>query len=244
MTTDHHPDLFGLLRGELTNSEVTAAGLHLETCEACRDDLAELAVGHAMLTSSMRTERRPAAVELPDVPELAAPPARGTRWLRPVGLVAAAAALVVGSVAVTHVVDRPESGDQIAQPTVQPTPTESAPVGQQSADLQPVEGNGGGRVVMASGDHAVTMTIETHDLPKIEQGQFYYVWLFNPKTNKMLPLGVVGPEGQASFEIPDSLVGRYQVVDVSLERDDGDPGHSVTSVLRADYGSGDGVAES
>jgi hypothetical protein len=46
---------------------------------------------------------------------------------------------------------------------------------------------------------------------------------------------VVGPTGKASFEVPDSLVGRYQVVDVSLERDDGDPGHSVTSVLRAKY---------
>ena len=79
------------------------------------------------------------------------------------------------------------------------------------------------------------MTVETHGLPTIGQGQFYEAWLFNPKTQKMLALGLVGPGGKASFEVPDSLVGRYQVVDVSLERDDGDPGHSVTSVLRAKY---------
>jgi len=79
------------------------------------------------------------------------------------------------------------------------------------------------------------MTVETRDLPKIGRGEFYEAWLFNPNTQKMLALGVVGPAGTASFEVPDSLVGRYQVVDVSLERDDGDPGHSVTSVLRAKY---------
>jgi hypothetical protein len=55
--------------------------------------------------------------------------------------------------------------------------------------------------------------------------------LFNPKTQQMLPLGVVGHSGRASFEVPDSLVGRNQIVDVSLERDDGDPGHSATRPL-------------
>ena len=53
--------------------------------------------------------------------------------------------------------------------------------------------------------------------------------MFNPKTQKMLALGVLGPGGKASLEVPDSLMGRYQVVDISLERDDGDPGHSATS---------------
>ena len=76
------------------------------------------------------------------------------------------------------------------------------------------------------------MTVESRDLPTVGQGQFYEAWLFNPKTQKMVPLGVVGPGGKASFALADSLGGRYQVVDVSLERDDGNPGHSVTSRLR------------
>lgn len=59
--------------------------------------------------------------------------------------------------------------------------------------------------------------------------------MFNPKTQKMLALGVLGRGGKASLEVPDSLMGRYQGVGISLERDDGDPGHSATSVLRAKY---------
>ena len=51
----------------------------------------------------------------------------------------------------------------------------------------------------------------------------------------MLPLGAIGPSGRASFEVDDRLLGRYSAVDVSLEADDGNPQHSVTSVLRASY---------
>ncbi len=92
---------------------------------------------------------------------------------------------------------------------------------------------------MAEDSHdGVQITVEARGLPKIGEGQFYEVWLF--KTQKMLALGVLGPGGKASFEVPDSLIGRFQVVDISLERDDGDPGHSATrplghSVLRAKY---------
>jgi hypothetical protein len=97
-----------------------------------------------------------------------------------------------------------------------------------------MQGSGSGRVVMTKGSRdGVRMTVETRGLPKIGAGQFFEVWLFNPKTQKMLALGVLGPGGKASFDVADSLMGRYQVVDVSLERDDGDPDHSVTSVLRA-----------
>jgi hypothetical protein len=231
---DQHPDLFGLLRGELSNAEASAVGEHLDTCAACLRELADVAVGHALLTGTTRTLRASSPTVLPEVPGLGAAADPGSRrWPRRLALVAvaAAAALVVGSVAVTRTSDRPD------------TPPVAAP--EQTADLEPVEGTGGGKVLMASGRDEVTMTIETHDLPPIRSGQVYYVWLFNPATEKMFPLGVIGPGGQASFHVPDSLVGRYQVVDVSLERDDGDPAHSVTSVLRASYGSADpGTARS
>jgi len=221
-----HPDLMALLRGELSNAHVTEVAVHLDHCEECRQDLAETAVGHALLTGTTRTLRPPAPRELPDVPPLDPPTSslRGRAWLRPLGLVAAAAALVAGTALVTQMTDRPTA----------PRTTVAAP--ERTADLEPVDGNGSGRVLMAQDSHdGVQMTVETRDLPKIGRGQFYEAWLFNPKTQKMLALGVVGPGGKASFKVPDSLVGRYQVVDVSLERDDGDPGHSVTSVLRATY---------
>ncbi len=222
-----HPYLMALLRGELSNADVADVADHLDGCEQCRQELAETAVGHALLRGATRTLSRSAPVSLPDVPPLESPTreARGRPWLRPLGLVAAAVALVAGTAVVTHVTDRPtEQRQNVAVP-------------ERTADLKPVEGTGSGRVMMAedSRDNAVKMTVETHDLPKAGKGQFYEAWLFNPKTKKMLALGVVGPAGKASFEVPDSLVGRYQVVDVSLERDDGNPGHSVTSVLRARY---------
>jgi hypothetical protein len=221
-----HPDLTALLRGELSNNHVTEVADHLDGCEECRQDLAETAVGHALLAGTTRTLSGPAPLELPDVPQL--DPSMSSRreraWLRPLGLVAAAAALVVGTAVVVDWADRPAA----------PPATVASP--ERTADLKPVDGTGSGRVLMAEDSHdGVQMTVETRDLPKIGRGEFYEAWLFNPKTQKMLALGVVGPGGKASFEVPDSLVGRYQVVDVSLERDDGDPGHSVTSVLRATY---------
>jgi hypothetical protein len=88
---------------------------------------------------------------------------------------------------------------------------------------------------MTEADGRTSMTISTHDLPAARDGQFYYAWLLDPTTNKMLPLGQVGPSGTASFEVSDRLLAAYAAVDVSLEDDDGDPQHSPTSVLRASY---------
>jgi Anti-sigma-K factor rskA/Putative zinc-finger len=221
-----HADLMALLRGELSNAEVAQVADHLDGCAECRQDLAETAVGHALLTGAARTLSPPVPLEPPEVPALDSVTSfpRGRRWRRPVRVVAAAAALVAGTAVVTRLATGPtEPGASVTAP-------------ERTADLEPVDGQGSGRVVMAEDSHdAVAMTVETRGLPKTGQGQFYEAWLFNPKTQKMLALGVVGPGGTASFDVPDSLVGRYQVVDVSLERDDGDPGHSVTSVLRATY---------
>lgn len=219
---DSHPDLLGLLRGQLTNAEVHAADEHLDACPSCRDELRELAVGHALLTRSAATIRpaQPVAPALPTVPPFRAP--RGPRhWVRPVALVAAAAVLVAGTAATTARLVRPE-----------PTPPVAADL---SGRLEPLEGTGAGEVLMAEHGRTVVVTIRTHDLPTASNGEFYYAWLLEPETNKMLPLGQVGPGGSASFELPDSLVDRYVAVDVSLEDDDGDPAHSVTSVLRGSY---------
>jgi anti-sigma factor RsiW len=225
-----HPDLVALLRGELSNTETLRVAEHLDECDACRADLADTAVGHALLSSAGRTlqpadtvEGSTTAVSLPPVPQ---PPGLLARWARPLGLVAAAVVLVAGSAAVTSVMVRDGQEPPVAgQP--------------QQADLEPVEGSGSGRVQMVDDDGAVSMTVETHDLPEVGQGEYYQVWLFNPQTGKMLSLGILGPEGKGGFEFPDTLLGRYQVVDVSLEEDDGDPAHSVTSVLRATYAGAD-----
>ena len=94
-----HPDLLGLLRGELSNAEVADAGAHLDECETCRRELGETVVGHAMLTSAAR---------LFDVP---ATPGHGWAERDPRGAAADAAAVraprAVGRRDVGRVLSRP-----------------------------------------------------------------------------------------------------------------------------------------
>ena len=216
-----HPDLLALLRGELSNPLAAEAGDHLDGCPDCRSELAELATANAMLSRSAHTlTARPAPVAVPALPPRL--PLR-PRQRRALGLLAAAAAVVAIAAAATFVTRG--SGEPAG-----PQPP------QVSATLAPVEGAAGGRVLMTTGPAGSTdMTISTRDLPRAHRDQFYEAWLLDPATQKMLPLGALGPSGRASFEIDDRLLGRYSAVDVSLEADDGDPQHSVTSVLRASY---------
>lgn len=217
-----HPDLFALLRGELTNAEATAAGVHLDDCEACRTELAELAIGNALLARAVRTtaEPRRPAPPLPSLPPLRRRPSR-----RGPALLAAAAVIVgvtAGAVGVTLVNRSSDDGG--------PTTARA------SVTLDPVDGSAAGeaRMVEEAGQRT-RMTIVASDLPDAGRGHFYYAWLLDPETNKMLPLGLVGPGGTASFDLDNALLGSYSAIDVSLEDDDGDAGHSVTSVLRGSY---------
>jgi hypothetical protein len=124
-----------------------------------------------------------------------------------------------------------------------PAPGSPPAASVRTASLEPVdrplgarEDSMGGRVSMTTDADLLTrMRIDTVALPRPASGEFYYVWLLDPVSNKMLPLGQMTPRNQARFDLPDSLVEAYSAIDISLEADDGDPGHSVTSVLRATY---------
>ena len=199
-----------------------AAGDHLAECERCRTALAEAVVGHAVLARTAEALAGPAARPQPQdgpLPPLAPLPRRGGR----VALLTLTAAAVV--VAALLVGLRPWQTDERPD-------TAAADL---SASLEPLGGSGGGVVSMTDGGAETRMVIETHDLPALEAGQFYYAWLLDPATNKMLPLGQVGTTSPASFEVAADLLDSYSAVDVSLEDDDGDPQHSPTSVLRARY---------
>lgn len=217
-----HPDLFGLLNGELSTAEAVTAGDHLDRCETCRAALAETAVGHGLLRSSVRV--------LGADPVQPVPPLMASRRRHPraVWLVAAAAVLglVLGGVLTAALTGGSSS----------PTATRQGAVA--SASLTPVGSSGVGAtgdVEMYSESPGRTrMDIRTTDLPAPGTDQFYYAWLLDPATQKMLPLGQMGPDG-GSFDLAAGIVSSYSAVDVSLESDDGDPGHSVTSVLQGSY---------
>ena len=92
-----------------------------------------------------------------------------------------------------------------------------------------------GQASMAGDDGQRQMTVTTDNLPALRPGQYYEVWLLDPEAAAVFPVGVLPPDGEARFTLPASVVGRYQVIVVSLEADDGDPTHSRRSLLRGRY---------
>jgi len=105
----------------------------------------------------------------------------------------------------------------------------------QRVALEPVAaGTGAGEVTMRADGGSTAMTVSTSGLRRPQHG-YYEVWLLDPATNKMLPVGVLPPSGGSTYDLPASVIGRYSAVDVSLEPDDGNPAHSTDSVLRGTY---------
>jgi hypothetical protein len=221
-----HLDLFGLLRGELGNAEAIAAGDHLATCPTCQEELADAVVGHSLLTRAGST-LGPAAEssEAPVPVPLAALPQPARHRRRTVLAVAAAAVVALGA------------GGAVWWHSSTSGGSPSSPGSAIEAPLSPLSsaGSGHGEVQMVEDGGLTRMTIDVRDLPQATSGEFYYAWLLDPTTNKMLALGLVDPRSGSSFDVADSLVASYSAVDVSLEADDGDPAHSVTSVLRGTY---------
>lgn len=230
-----HPDLAGLLRGDLVNLAAIEAADHARSCASCREDLVDLSVGHGLLTAAARwTELVPSSVN-PSVDgsraaELPAALRRGIRGSgrrRRLSLAVAAGVAAIAAVSAALLLPGDDKGSR--------PPAAAAEI----ATLKPVSGIGGapgGEVFLAIDRSLVAhLRVDTADLPRPARGNFYYVWLLDTATNKMLPLGQVVPGHQASFDLQESLVAAYSAIDISLESDDGDPGHSVTSVLRASY---------
>jgi anti-sigma-K factor RskA len=210
MSEHPYDDLPGLLFGELNRAQVTAVSDHLATCDDCRRELAVLAATSASLRATARN-----AQALP----MGRGPARPGWRRRP--LVALAAALALALVATAVLLWTGPLRPDRAGGTVP-----LAGVGAVAAS---------GQASMAGDDGDRRMTVTTDDLPALRPGQYYEVWLLDPKGGTVFPVGVLPPDGEARFTLPASVVGRYQAIDVSLEADDGDPTHSKHSLLRGSY---------
>ncbi len=240
-----------LLTGELDRPRLRLVVTHLRGCESCRRELVEATAAHAALTATRRTLAPPVGFQ-PDEPALAGvvaldddstplPPLQRPAARRPprrrILAGAAAAALVLGLGVGTSAVTGhwPAAGSS--------APSSAPPVATRQARLAPVVSQAGrpaapgaeGVVRMSGPAGRTDMTIDTSGLPVAAVGHFYYAWLLDPTTNKMLPLGVVASDSPSTFEVASSLVQRYSAVDISLQADDGDPAHSPVSVLRATY---------
>ncbi len=187
------------------------------------------------LTQGREVPPRPAFT--PSEPAVARPRRRRRLVLRPVLAAVAAAGLLGAGVGVGLLAG---SGDDTT-----PAPR-SAPVRQTAqtdpwvlASLRPLPGSGR---AAATGRVAVTLhpggraRLDVAGLAPTRDGSFYEAWLMTDDRH-LVALGTfkVGPRGRARMDVPFGADPRaYRYVDVSLQREDGGPGHSGRSVLRTD----------
>jgi predicted anti-sigma-YlaC factor YlaD len=231
---DDHPvdDLPALLFGELSPDKATAVGDHLAGCDACRRELAEMATASAALRNVAR--RAPAGAVPGDAATLAALEAEmaadtpAGSPLAPVGAPAVATAaprrrrlaVGLGAVALLALL-------ALAIVIADIRGGAGTPV-----DLAPLAGSSGtGSARIADEGRTEVVVVDTSGLAQ-HSGSFYEVWLMDQASGRLIPLGLLAPDGRGRFSVPAGLADRYRTVDVSLEADDGNPAHSGRSVLR------------
>jgi anti-sigma-K factor RskA len=241
------------LREPLPDADTT----HLATCERCRDEVASLqravdalavpelaspgapvappprvwesiaaatgvsAVPRADVLAAAGDDRLQApaapATERPAATDASVLPLRSRRRFALLAAAAAVAGAVVGAGAVA-VLDRDA-----------PTPN-AVPVA--AVDLDPLadsDASGHASVIeRPDGTRVLEVDLRADDL----EDRYYEVWLIDEAVHDMVPLGVTR-SGTVDFELPDGLdLGRFPVVDVSVEPLDGNPTHSGISVAR------------
>jgi hypothetical protein len=218
---DHHDrlghvvdDLPALLSGELERAGLSRVVKHLDDCDACRRDLVDISAANAAL----RAVAPVLAVESSPVAPATVKQIPRRRRPQLVGL-AAAVVVLAGIASVPLSLRHHRSGVRTVD-LVAVGPSSSA----------------GGTVSMTPTKAAQDMLVNAVDLAAPPAGSFYEVWLFNPASGKMLPVGVLSVTGASHYQLADDLVASYTKVDVSLQQDNGNPAHSNTSVLRASYG--------
>jgi hypothetical protein len=227
-------ELPALLSGELDRATFNRVVRHLDGCDSCRRELVDVSAANAALrtvATLMDTGREGLAAGTGPtgggVADDVVPPhgarRRGSRLVVP----AAAAVVVLAAVAAGAVA---LAGGRHG-PTIRRV--QLVAVGSAASTGSGVTG---GTVTMTPVAASQQMQVRTVDLAAPPSGSFYEVWLFNPTTGKMLPVGVLAQSGVSSYQLADDLVAGYTRIDVSLQRDNGNPEHSKTSVLRATYG--------
>ena len=86
--------------------------------------------------------------------------------------------------------------------------------------------------VVASGDLR-QLQVDADGLGTPPVNDYYEVWLLDPRTSQMLPMGILSPTGIGKYTTTKGIMSGYSAVDISLQSNDGNPAHSATSLLRA-----------
>jgi hypothetical protein len=229
-------DLIDLLAGASDPATARRLVAHLRSCPRCVDQLISAVFAVCALRTSAlvdHDETHPihgsgagsqaaaggARSEASQVDATGAP----RRWRRHLGAVAASVVLLVAGLLIgSRVASGPAPASGPAIVDVQLTPLEAPP-------------SAGGQVTVEATGDTRQLLVRTTALPAPPTNHFYEVWLLDPKTLKMLSMGVLGPSGEGEYAVTAPIMAGYAAVDVSLQANDGDPAHSSISVLRASY---------
>jgi hypothetical protein len=106
------------------------------------------------------------------------------------------------------------------------------PPADEVADLTRLDGFAGSAHAERRGRE---LTVEATGLDPADD-QFYELWLLDLDDGELIDLRSLGPiDDDGIFTIPSDVdLADYDVVDISVEPDDGDPAHSGVSVLRGE----------
>ena len=114
-------------------------------------------------------------------------------------------------------------------------PTEDGPALLASTVLTPLPGEVGQGTAELVREHD-TLQLRVHaTLGASPSRDYHEVWLINGDGRRMYALGVLPSSGDASYWLPpplDDQLDGYQIVDISLEPQDGDAVHSQHSLVR------------
>jgi hypothetical protein len=238
VTHPEHDRLISLAFGEPDD----AASAHVAECGSCRAELATLrqVVAVGAETQSLHDLPEPparvwdgiaasVAASAPDAAPAAAAAAapvdlaserRRRRWPAWATAVTAAAAAAVVAVAATLAIVWSGAGR---------TPDEIVASAALAAFGPTPKSAHGEAEVLSDGQ----MRLEVRDLPPVSG--YYQVWLIDPTTMEMFPLGVVDNGSDARLPLPSDVdLARYSIVDVSAEKFDNNPAHSGDSLLRGE----------
>jgi hypothetical protein len=107
-----------------------------------------------------------------------------------------------------------------------------------AADLELLAGDGQAQAQLVRRDDGLHLVVEVADLTPAEQADFFELWLLSTDPENPDPQSIDKFEvrdGRIDAVVPDSVdTGRFSVVDISEELDDGDDTHSGRSILRGE----------
>lgn len=203
---------------------------HVQQCPRCQsrlDQLAAVVTTTRSITPQDSPVAPPPAVWDAIATELELDSARANvvsldsrrRRRRPWLMVAAAVAgIALGSAVTFGLLQSGSQGELVAQ-----------------AALAPVQDSGfQGSATVEQVDGQAVLVVKVPGLPSVPDG-YYEVWMATPDTSTMVAIGTLNAGTEGRFTLPAGMdMTTFPVVDVSVEKFDGDNGHSAQSVVRGE----------